>query len=327
MISENLFIWITIPMIAAFVLDSLLGDPLSAHHPVVMIGRLISLCERVFRKGDSRDFAGGILTAVMVSAITAFVPGLLLYLILRFSGEAACCVLSSLLCWQMIAARGLAKESMKVYTALKKGAIEEARSAVSMIVGRDTDALDRNGIIRAAVETVAENTTDGVTAPLFYMALLGVPGIFFYKAVNTMDSMIGYKNKKYLLFGRAAARLDDVLNFIPARITAVLMIGAACILPGLNGRKAVSVFQKDRRKSSSPNAGCTESVAAGALGIRLLGPASYFGMSVEKPFIGSSDREPEPKDIRDVCRLMYLTSVLMLIILNLPALVFYWLGV
>lgn len=314
-------------MITAFFLDLLLGDPFSTYHPVVIIGRLISLCERTFRKGDSRDFAGGVFTAVMVSAITVFVPGILLYLSWRFFGEVSCCVLSSLLCWQMIAARGLAAESMKVYTAMKKGSIEDARNAVSMIVGRDTDTLDRNGVIRAAVETVAENTTDGVTAPLFYMALLGVPGIFFYKAVNTMDSMIGYRNQKYNLFGRAAARLDDVLNFVPARMTAVLMIGAAYILPGLNGRKAASVFRKDRRKSSSPNAGCTESVAAGAMGISLMGPASYFGIPVDKPFIGNPDREPEPEDIRDACRLMYFTSVLMLIVLNLPALVFYWRGV
>ena len=255
MICENVFMWITIPMVSAFLLDILLGDPFSRYHPVVIIGCLISLCERTLWKGDSRDLAGGIVTVVTVSVITVFVPGILLYLLWYFSGEAACCVLSSLLCWQMIAARGLATESRKVFTALKKGTMEEARSAVSMTVGRDTDSLDRNGIIRATVETVAENTTDGVTAPLFYMALLGVPGIFFYKAVNTMDSMIGYRNEKYIFFGRAAARLDDVLNFIPARITAILMIGAACILPGMNGRKAASVFWRDRRKSSSPNAG------------------------------------------------------------------------
>ena len=313
------FQFVTIPLVLGFMLDFVLGDPLSAHHPVVLIGKLISLCDRVLRKGGKKDFAAGIVTAAVVSLISALLPCLLLYAVLQCFGRFACMFVSSLLCWQMLAARDLVKESGRVYEALQREDLPEARRAVSMIVGRDTDALNRDGVIRAAVETVAENTPDGVTAPAFFMALLGIPGLYFYKAVSTMDSMIGYKNEKYLLFGRAAARLDDVLNFIPARISAFLMILAAALLPGLDGREAAAVFLRDHRKSSSPNAACTESVAAGALRLRLLGPASYFGKMVEKPFIGNDDRQPEPEDIRRACRLMYLTSFLMLLILTVPA--------
>ncbi len=323
----NYLLLITIPMTAGFVLDALLGDPLSKHHPVVLIGKLISLCERHLRSGGKRDFAGGAVTAITVSVAAAGIPGILLFFTTKYLGTAACCILSSLLCWQMLAARGLATESGKVRNALENGSIDGARHTVSMIVGRDTDELDESGIIRAAVETVAENTTDGVTAPLFFMALLGVPGLFLYKAVNTMDSMIGYRNEKYLLFGRIAARMDDVLNFLPARITAVLMIVAAVLLPGMDGRNAAAVFWRDRRKSSSPNAGCTESVTAGALRISLLGPACYFGKRVEKPFLGNPDREPEPEDIRRAGRLMYLTSALMLIVLSIPAITLWLMNV
>lgn len=312
-------IHVTVPMAAGFVLDALFGDPLSGSHPVVLIGKLIDLLDRKLRRGRDRDFFTGILTAAAVSCLSALIPGLLLFLVEKTLGIWAFCAAASLLCWQMIAAKGLRKESMKVFRALVRGDTEEARSAVSMIVGRETDRLDREGIIRAAVETVAENTSDGVTAPLFYMALFGIPGIFFYKAVNTMDSMIGYKNEKYMLFGRAAARTDDALNFIPARLTALLMILAAFMLPELDGRAAAAVFMRDRKKSSSPNSGCTEAAAAGALHIRLLGPAYYFGRKLDKPYIGNPDREVEAEDIRRCCRLMYLTSVLMLILLILPA--------
>lgn len=312
-------IYVTIPLIAGFVLDRFFGDPLSRFHPVVLIGKIIGACDRKFRKGNSRDPAGGILTVMIVCAVSAAVPAVILYLLDRYAGWICSTAAASLLCWQMLAARGLKTESMKVYEALAENDIEKARYALSMIVGRDTESLDETGIIRAAVETVAENTSDGVTAPMFYMAVFGVPGLFFYKAVNTMDSMIGYKNEKYMLFGRAAARLDDLLNFVPARITAVLMILAAAILPGMSGHSAAAVYRRDHRKSTSPNSGCTESVTAGALGIRLLGPAYYFGKLVDKAFIGDPVRLPEPADIPRTCRLMYLSSDLMLLLLVLPA--------
>ena len=312
-------------MAAGFLLDYLFGDPLSAHHPVVLIGKLISVCDRKLRKGESGDFVSGMITAAIVSLTAAAVPCLFLLLIYRFLGVFICSAVSSLLCWQMLAARDLQKESMRVYDALDRDDLQAARQAVSMIVGRDTERLDCQGVIRAAVETVAENTSDGVTAPLFFMSFLGIPGLYFYKAVNTMDSMIGYKNEKYLLFGRAAAKLDDLLNYIPARITAILMIVSAAFLPGMDGREAWAVFMRDHRKSSSPNAACTESAAAGALHIRLLGPAFYFGTLVEKPFIGNDDRQAEPEDIRRTCRLMYLTSFLMLLLLMVSAAVLFFL--
>ena len=205
--------------------------------------------------------------------------------------------------YYLLAARSLRTESMKVYGELKKNDLQGARRAVSMIVGRDTKTLDREGVTKAAVETVAENASDGVIAPLFYTALGGPVLGFLYKAVNTMDSMVGYKNEKYLYFGRAAARLDDLANFIPARISALFMIGAAFLL-GMNGRQAVKTYRRDRYKHKSPNSAHTEAVCAGALGIRLAGPASYFGKMVEKPYIGDALRPVEDEDIVRANRLL-----------------------
>ena len=213
----------------------------------------------------------------------------------------------------MLAARCLCKESMKVCKAAKAGDTEEARKAVSMIVGRDTAVLDRDGIIRAAVETVAENTSDGVTAPLFYMGLGGAVGALFYKSVNTMDSMIGYRDEKYADIGRFAAKLDDVLNYIPSRLTALLMSAAAPVV-GLDGRNALRIWRRDRRKHASPNSAQTESACAGALHVRLAGDAWYFGKLHKKPYIGDDDRPVEAEDIRRANRLMYAASVLMLVI-------------
>ena len=210
----------------------------------------------------------------------------------------------------MLAARSLYNESMKVYKAQDT---ETARKAVSMIVGRDTESLDRDGIIRAAVETVAENTSDGVTAPVIYMALGGAVGGFFYKAANTMDSMIGYRNEKYEKLGKFAARLDDVLNFLPSRITALAMIISSYLL-GFDGKNAWRIWRRDRRKHASPNSAQTESVCAGALGIRLAGDAYYFGELHKKPFIGNDVRPIENEDIRRANRLMYVSSVIILII-------------
>jgi adenosylcobinamide-phosphate synthase len=219
---------------------------------------------------------------------------------------------SILICY-LLAARNLRDESMKICRAVENGDTEGARKAVSMIVGRDTAVLDRDGIIRAAVETVAENTSDGVTAPLFYIAFFGAVGGFFYKAANTMDSMIGYKNEKYAELGRSAARLDDVLNFIPSRLSALLMI-AVCWLLRFDAKNAFRIWRRDRRKHASPNSAQTESACAGALHLRLAGDAWYFGELHKKPYIGDDDRAIEPADIRRSNWLMYGTSVLMLLL-------------
>ncbi|MDD7408767.1 MAG: adenosylcobinamide-phosphate synthase CbiB [Anaerovoracaceae bacterium] len=314
------YIWyVSIPLIIGFILDALFGDPLSKLHPVVIIGRLISFLEKRLNKGGGR-FSKGILLAVIVSTCSAAAAFCIVWAAIFLCGKAGGCIASSLLCWGMLAARGLKTESTKVQTALEKGSVEDARYAVSMIVGRDTERLDEKGITKAAVETVAENTSDGVTAPLFWAALLGMPGMYFYKAVNTMDSMIGYKNERYMLFGRFAARLDDVLNFIPARFSGWLMVIAAAFLPYANAGEGLRIYRRDRKNSPSPNAGCTEAVTAGALGIRLLGPAWYFGKLYDKKYIGDDDRDPEPQDIARANGLMYLTSVIMLIVCEIPAL-------
>ena len=218
-------------------------------------------------------------------------------------------VIESIMTYQILATKCLKVESMKVYQELKKGDIAASRKAVSMIVGRDTECLDETGVAKAAIETVAENTSDGVIAPMIFTAIGGPILGFFYKAVNTMDSMIGYKNEKYLYFGRTAAKLDDAVNYIPARISAWLMILAA-LLGGkdFDAKRAYRIYKRDRYNHASPNSAQTESVCAGALGIRLAGDASYFGKLVKKPHIGDACREVSPEDIRRVNRLMYLTA-------------------
>jgi adenosylcobinamide-phosphate synthase len=220
-------------------------------------------------------------------------------------------VVMSLLCWQMLAARSLYEESMAVFQNLSVGNTEAARSAVSMIVGRDTDRLDESGIAKAAVETVAENTSDGVIAPLLFMLVFGPCGDVFYKAVNTMDSMIGYKNERYRDFGWAAARLDDVLNLIPSRISAIAMILMADAAGG-DRKNAARIWRRDRNKHASPNSAQTESACAGALHIRLGGDAWYSGKLVERGMLGDPDRPVEAQDIFRANRLMFMSSGLVL---------------
>ncbi len=306
---------VAIPLGVGFCLDLLFADPLGRFHPVVGIGRIISACESMFYRKGRHEGAAGVLTVFITAAVSTALPSGMLWMIYAALGRWAACAAASLLCWQMLAAGSLRKESMKVFDALNSGSIEEARYAVSMIVGRETGQLDRDGVARAAVETVAENTTDGVTAPAFWMALLGIPGLYLYKAVNTMDSMIGYRSERYLSFGRTAARLDDVLNYLPARLTGLCMIAAAFLLPGFDGRNAWRIFRRDRQQSASPNAGCTEAAAAGALHLRLLGPAVYSGVLHDKPWIGEDDRPVEAEDIPRTCRLMEWTAVLVVAVL------------
>ncbi|MEY8410755.1 adenosylcobinamide-phosphate synthase CbiB [Lachnospiraceae bacterium 62-26] len=305
---------ITVICLLAFLSDLLFGDPVWLYHPVRMIGLLITRLEKILRKAAGESvkrlmLAGGILW-ILVCNITVGTVMLLLYLaekvhpLLPF-------VLEAFWCYQLLAAASLRKESMKVFARLEAGDLPGARQAVSMIVGRDTEELTEEGVTKAAVETIAENTSDGVIAPLFYMMIGGAPLAFLYKAVNTMDSMIGYKNERYLYFGRAAARLDDVFNYIPARISALLMIAAAGLLR-FDAKNAWRIYQRDGRNHSSPNAGQTEAVCAGALRVELAGNAYYFGKLYEKPTIGDPLRDVCPGDIKGTCILMYASSLLML---------------
>ena len=293
-------------------LDFCFGDPYWMPHPICLIGKLISRLENAIRRRfpqtEQGERRGGILLAVLVCTICFTVPFILLMganWIHPWFGFA----LETFWCYQIIAAKCLKKESMKVYAELKKGDLAGARRMVGMIVGRDTGELTEEGVCKAAVETVAENTADGVVAPLLYMAVGGAALGFLYKAVNTMDSMIGYKNEKYLHFGRFAAKLDDVLNYIPARVCAILMILSSFFI-GLDGKNAWRVYRRDRHNHASPNSAQTESVCAGALGIQLAGNAYYFGRLYEKPTIGDHSRDISCEDIRCANRLMFATSAL-----------------
>ena len=301
------------------ILDWIFGDPVWLYHPVRIIGKWISFLEKVLRKfaGDQEGnekkllIAGGILWILVILA-SAAVPMGILYLAEKISPCAAF-VLECFWCYQLLAARSLGKESKKVYKKLMQDDLSGARLAVSMIVGRDTEQLTVEGVTKAAVETVAENTNDGVIAPLIYM-LIGGPILgFVYKAVNTMDSMLGYKNEKYLYFGRVAAKMDDVAGFIPARISALLMILASCLL-GMDGKNALWIWKRDRRKHASPNAAQTEAVCAGALQVQLAGDAWYFGKKHEKDTIGDPIRNIEPKDILRSEKLMIGTEVLIFLL-------------
>lgn len=299
---------------AGFLLDLLLGDPHSLPHPVRQLGRLIEQSERWIRKRVPRtpegELAGGGFLALWVAGITGIACWLILFLAGK-AGKTAWFLTASVMNYYLLAARSLRDESMKVYRPLTEGKTEEARLAVSMIVGRNTDRLDAEGITKAAVETVAENASDGVIAPLFYI-LTGGPVLgWTYKAVNTMDSMVGYQNDRYLYFGRVAARLDDLANLIPSRLSALLMILASFFL-GMDGKRAFKIWLRDRYNHKSPNSAQTESACAGALGVQLAGDAWYFGTLCRKPFIGDPVRDIEYEDIPRANRLMYGAAGLMM---------------
>ena len=305
-------------VLVGFLIDCLLGDPAKLPHPVVLIGKCISVFEESLRKRFPRTPEGertaGCILVIRVLLLSAVVPAAILWAcwsISRWLCFAVCCIMS----WQIFAAKCLKQEAMKVQKCLDDGDLPAARHQVSMLVGRDTAELTEAQVAKAAVETVAENTSDGVIAPLFWM-LLGGPVLgFVYKAINTMDSMLGYKNEKYLNFGRCAAKVDDVANFIPAHLSALGMIAAAA-LTGFDGANAARIWRRDRRKHASPNSAQTESVCAGALHIRLAGNAYYFGKLYEKPFIGDDDRPVEAADISRSCKLMYGTSIFLLLVLE-----------
>lgn len=303
-------------LVLGFCIDLIFGDPHSIPHPVVLIGRLISAMEKLVRKifpktVRGENMAGGVLWFLVVLISTAVSLGILYlgYKISPWLGLA----LESIMCWQILATKSLKVESMKVYTALKAGDPEEYRRAVSMIVGRDTAALDDRAVARAAVETVAENTSDGIIAPMLYLAIGGAPLGFFYKAVNTMDSMLGYVEMPYKNIGLVPAKMDDFFNFLPARLSALLMLLTGW-LEGLDGKQGWRIWRRDRRNHASPNSAQTESVCAGLLGLRLAGDAYYHGVLHKKPYIGDPVREIEYEDIPRACRLLYGTAMVSLVL-------------
>ena len=357
---SSFIIFNTICILTGIVLDLLVGDPIGFIHIVIVIGRYISFLEKKLYKDTDDDktmeFKGSVI-AFIVPVTVMILAGIVLVISFKIH-PAVYFVIESFLCWQAVAARDLAYESMRVYKALngekitipdfenggkivldavnksalegedaqnllKKQKLENARRAVSLIVGRDTDSLDETGVIKAAVETVAENTSDGIIAPLFYMFLGGGALAVMYKAVNTLDSMLGYKNDKYMHFGSASAIQDDYWNYIPSRLSALLMCLAA-FFTKMDHKNAYRIWKRDRYKHESPNSAQTESACAGSLNIQLAGDASYFGHIKHKDTIGDPVRPVERDDIKRACRLMYATSFLMMMIGLIIRILVYW---
>ena len=310
-------------IVAGFILDLIFGDPHWLPHPICLIGNLIGFLEKNLRRllapGKTALLLGGALMVVIVISLSYVVPYAVLMLAeqvspwLRFA-------LETIMFYQIFATKCLRDESMKVYTALHNNDLEDARVKLSWIVGRDTKELTAEEVTKGAVETVAENTADGIIAPMFYMFIGGAPLAFLYKGINTMDSMVGYKNDKFLYFGRCAAKLDDVANFIPARITGILMILASYFL-NMNAAGAWKIFWRDRYNHLSPNSAMTESVTAGALNIQLGGDHYYFGKLVHKDTIGDNIRPVVAEDIVAVNNLLYMTAVISLLLFSLVYLV------
>ncbi|MBQ1887700.1 MAG: cobalamin biosynthesis protein CobD [Firmicutes bacterium] len=301
---------------AGFIVDLIIGDPHSITHPVVIIGKEISLLEKLLRKVFPKTpagerMAGGLMWIIVVS-LAWLVPSLVLRACAMVS-PVLVYVVGTIMCWQILAAKSLKDEALKVQKALENEGLEAGRRAVSMIVGRDTARLDEKGVARAAVETVAENFSDGVMAPIIYMAVGGPALGFLYKAVNTMDSMTGYIDPPYTYFGFVPAKMDDLFNWIPARVSALVMLLAGRIL-GLDAKNGWRIFRRDRYNHASPNSAQTESVCAGLLGLQLAGDAWYGGVLHKKQFIGDPVREIETKDIERSCRLMYASAAAGLII-------------
>lgn len=308
--------WSCYALLIGFGLDLLLGDPHALPHPVAGIGKLIERLERLFRrllpKTKNGESFAGLFVWLGTVLISSGLPALILILCQGISVYLRLAI-ESIMCYQVLATKSLKDESMKVYAALQGGSILDARHAVSMIVGRDTKLLDAPGVARAAVETVAENASDGVIAPMLFLAIGGAPLGFFYKAVNTMDSMLGYTEPPYQNIGLVPAKLDDLFNFIPARLSAILMLAAGWLMR-LDAKNGWRVFKRDRYQHASPNSAQTESVCAGLLGLRLAGDAWYHGVLHQKPYIGDALREIEPADIPRACRLMYMTAALALVV-------------
>ena len=310
-------------LLIGYILDLIFGDPYSFPHIIRLIGNLISSTEKILRRilprSNKGEFASGILLVIIVTVLPTIITIFILIACERISSYLRLAV-EGFICYQLLATRSLKDESMKVYKELRNNDLEGARYKVSMIVGRDTKELTEEGIIKATVETIAENTSDGIIAPMIYMIIGGAPLGLFYKAINTMDSMVGYKNDKYLYFGRVAAKSDDVLNYIPARIAAYIMIVASFLI-NMNGKNAYKIYKRDRYNHSSPNSAHTEAVCAGALEVELAGDAYYFGKLHKKKTIGNSLRPIEIEDIDRANKLLYTTSILSVILFSIVKIV------
>ena len=303
-------------VLGGYVLDALFGDPAWLPHPVVYMGKAISRLEKCLRprlpKTPQGELLGGAIVAFCLPVGTFLLTGLVCWGAARLHPLLGLAV-QMFWCGQALAARGLVQESTNVYKELKKPDLPGARKAVSRIVGRDTAELTAEGVTKAAVETVAENASDGVIAPLLYMLIGGAPLALTYKAINTMDSMLGYKNEKYLYFGRIPAKLDDAANYLPSRLAALLWVAAAAFTHN-DAKGAWKIWRRDRRRHASPNSAQTESACAGALGVQLAGPAYYFGQYYPKLTIGDALRPIEPEDILRANRMMVAESILALAI-------------
>lgn len=297
-------------IVCGFVLDILFGDPLWLPHPICLIGNLIGFLEKKLRKIAGEDSSNllfaGLFLVIITLAFSFAVPYYILALAKTVSPWLAFAI-EVLMFYQIFAIKSLKDESEKVYDKLVHSTIEQARIQLSWIVGRDTAELSKEEVAKGTIETIAENTADGVIAPMFFMFIGGAPLAFLYKGINTMDSMVGYKNDKFLYFGRCAAKLDDVANFIPARISAILMIMATVALK-YNYKNALKVFLRDRYKHLSPNSAQTESVVAGALGITLGGGHYYFGKFVQKEIMGDKINEVSFDDIKKTNKIMYVSA-------------------
>lgn len=295
----------------AYVLDLIFGDPQNVVHPVQVIGKIISAGEKVLLRKKYKFLAGAVLNIFTVS-----ITYTLMYLISKsVKISVFFMIIEIYLMYTIFSINSLAREGNRVYRILKEGDIEKARKDLSYLVSRDTETMDEKMIIRSTMETISENTVDGIVAPMFYMFLGGMPLAMAYKAINTLDSMVGYKNEKYMEFGKFSAKVDDVANFIPARITGILIVLASMIL-GYDYKNSLKIFIRDRKNHSSPNSAHSEASVAGALGVQFGGKVSYFGKEINKPTIGDKTKEFELEDIRKNIRIMYVTSFLSLVMFS-----------
>jgi len=302
-------------IITAYFLDLIIGDPHWLPHPVRMIGKIIEYLERVLRKNNQNQQTEKI-KGIFLTVITVGLSYYIIYFFIYVGGSISLWLkfaFSSFFIFTTLSTKNLGEETLSVYRALEEDNLELARKRVSRIVGRDTKDLDEEEIVRATIESIAEGTVDGIISPLFYAVLGGAPLAMAYKAVNTLDSMVGYKNKKYLYFGWFSAKLDDLVNYLPARIS-VLLISVASILVRQRGLMALRVIFRDGKKSPSPNAGIPEAGFAGALGIQLGGVNFYQGVKECRPILGEKLKEISPKDILKAIRLSYAVSILMFLV-------------
>ena len=310
----------------AYVLDLILGDPQNIIHPVQIIGKMIdigekSLLGKKYKSDRKYKFFAGMILNITVISLTYGIT----YLIRRTSENSIIFTVAEIyLMYTIFSINSLAREGNRVYNILKEGNIEKARKDLSYLVSRDTETMDEKMIIRSTMETISENTVDGIVAPMMYMFLGGLPLSMTYKAINTFDSMVGYKNEKYMDFGKFSAKLDDVANFIPARMTGILIVIASMIL-GYDYKNSLKIFIRDRKNHSSPNSGHAEAGVAGALGVQFGGRVSYFGKEVDKPVIGDKIKDFELEDIKKNIKIMYAASFLSLVVFSVISLGIYFL--